>query len=174
VQPIDERILFIDHQGKRILIVNFSKCSAKEVERVSRSVPDFVTVEPRGSVLVLTDFTGASFDHDALRTMQETAVFDKPFVKKSALIGTETLPKEFYEQNENLLPSRTANFCNSRRSFSVAGRRIDAASRAKFKQPKFKQQLCCLLEGAYLFAEFTNAGLSLLVFTPVRCAQKSC
>jgi len=25
-------------------------------------------------------------------------VFDKPFVKKSALIGTETLPKEFYEQ----------------------------------------------------------------------------
>jgi hypothetical protein len=86
VQPIDERILFIDHQGKRILIVNFSKCSAKEVERVSRSVADFVTVEPRGSVLVLTDFTGASFDHDALRTMQETAVFDKPFVKKSALI----------------------------------------------------------------------------------------
>ena len=25
-------------------------------------------------------------------------MFDKPFVKKSALIGTETLPKEFYEQ----------------------------------------------------------------------------
>jgi hypothetical protein len=48
--------------------------------------------------LVLTDFTGASFDHDALRTMKETAVFDKPFVKKSALIGTETLPKEFYDQ----------------------------------------------------------------------------
>jgi len=30
--------------------------------------------------------------------MKETAVFDKPFVKKSALIGTETLPQEFYEQ----------------------------------------------------------------------------
>jgi len=38
------------------------------------------------------------FDHDAFMTMKETAVFDKPFVKKSALIGTETLPKEFYEQ----------------------------------------------------------------------------
>jgi len=29
--------------------------------------------------------------------MKESAVFDKPFVKKSALIGTESLPKEFYE-----------------------------------------------------------------------------
>ena len=61
-------------------------------------VPDYVTVQPRGSVLILTDFTAASFDHDALMTMKESAVFDKPFVKKSALIGTKTLPKEFYEQ----------------------------------------------------------------------------
>jgi hypothetical protein len=30
--------------------------------------------------------------------MKETAVFDKQFVKKSALIGTASLPKEFYEQ----------------------------------------------------------------------------
>jgi hypothetical protein len=30
--------------------------------------------------------------------MKETAVFDKPFVKKSALIGTESLPGEFYEE----------------------------------------------------------------------------
>ena len=29
--------------------------------------------------------------------MKETAVFDKPYVKKSALIGTESLPREFYE-----------------------------------------------------------------------------
>jgi len=56
-----------------------------------------VTVNPPGSVLVLTDFTGASFDRDALRAMKETAVFDKPFVKISALIGTESLPRDFYE-----------------------------------------------------------------------------
>jgi len=29
--------------------------------------------------------------------MKETAVFDKPFVKKSALIGTEDLPISFYD-----------------------------------------------------------------------------
>src|SRR6202162_3193451 len=92
-----DRIRFVDHQGKKILLVDFSNCQANEVEEVARRVPDYVTVQPRGSVLVLTDFTGAAFDRDALRAMKETAVFDKPFIKKSALIGTETWPRDFYE-----------------------------------------------------------------------------
>ena len=32
------------------------------------------------------------------RAVKETAVFDKPFVKKSALIGTEDLPASFYDE----------------------------------------------------------------------------
>ena len=94
-----ERIRFIDHHGKRILLVDFfSNCPADEVEEIARAVPDYVTVNPRGSVLVLTDFTGAVFDRDAVRAVKETAVFDKPFVKKSALIGTEDLPASFYDE----------------------------------------------------------------------------
>jgi hypothetical protein len=93
-----QRIRFIDHQGKRVLFVDFSNCSANEVEEIARAAPDYITVQPRGSVLVLTDFTGATFDRDALLAMKETAVFDKPFVKKSALIGTEDLPASFYDE----------------------------------------------------------------------------
>jgi hypothetical protein len=76
--------------------LTFSNCPADEVEEIARAVPDSVTVNPRGSVLVLTDFTGAALDRDALRAMKETAVFDKPFIKKSALIGTEDVPASFY------------------------------------------------------------------------------
>ena len=94
---MQDRIRFINHGGKKILLVDFSNCPANEVEEIARAVPDYVTVNPHGSVLVLTDFTGAAFDRDALRAMKETAVFDKPFVKKSALIGTESLPRDFYE-----------------------------------------------------------------------------
>jgi hypothetical protein len=75
-----------------------SDCPANQVEEIARSVPDFVTVNPPNSVLVLTDFTGAAFDRDALRAMKETAVFDKPSVKKSALIGTDDLPVSFYDE----------------------------------------------------------------------------
>ena len=54
-------------RGKRFLVVDFSNCPAQEVEKIARAVPDYVTVQPRNSVLVLTDFTGAAFDQDALR-----------------------------------------------------------------------------------------------------------
>ena len=64
---MEERIRFIDHQGKKILLVDFSNCPANEVEKIARAVPDYVTVNRRGSVLVLTDFTGAAFDRDAIR-----------------------------------------------------------------------------------------------------------
>ena len=94
---MQDRIRFINHEGKKILLVDFSNCPANEVEEIARAVPDYVTVNPLGSVL-LTDFTGAAFDRDALRAMKETAVFDKPYVKKSALIGTEDLPASFYDE----------------------------------------------------------------------------
>lgn len=95
---MEERIRFIDHQGKRILFVDLSNCPANEVEKIVRKVPDHITVQPLGSVLVLTNFAGTAFDRDALRAVKETAVFDKPFVKKSALIGTEDFPAPFYDE----------------------------------------------------------------------------
>ena len=88
----------IYHQGKQILFFDLSNCPANEVEKIARAAPVFIIVKPRGSVLVLSDFIGAAFDRDALRAMKETAVFDKPFVKKSALIGTDDLPASFYDE----------------------------------------------------------------------------
>jgi hypothetical protein len=90
-----DRVRFITHQGKQILLVDLSHCLAPEVEKILRELPDIVTARPRGSVLIFSDFTAASFDAEALRVMKETAVFDKPHVKKSAWIGTESLPPEF-------------------------------------------------------------------------------
>ena len=109
---MQDRIRFIDHQGKEILLVDLSNCPANEVEEIARAVPDYTTVRPRGSVLVLTDFTGAAFDRDAVRAIKETAVFDKPFIKKSALVGTEDLPVSFYDElktfsRRELLPFKT-------------------------------------------------------------------
>ena len=94
---MDDRLRFFEHEGQRILLVDLSNCTAREVEEITRRVPDYVTTQPLGSALILTDFGGASFDRDSLIAMKETAVFDKPYVKKSALIGTESLPREFYE-----------------------------------------------------------------------------
>jgi hypothetical protein len=90
-----ERIRLIDHHGQQVLLVDLSNCSAVEVEKIARAVPEFVTTQPRGSVLILSDFTGASFDEEAVRAMKESAVFDKPYIKKSAWVGAENFPKAF-------------------------------------------------------------------------------
>ena len=97
-RTMQDRIGFINHQGNKILLLDFSNCPAKEVEKIARAAPDYIIVQPRDSVLVLSDFTGAAFDQDALRTMKESAVFDKPFVKKSVLIGIENFPRGFFEE----------------------------------------------------------------------------
>jgi len=111
-RTIVDRIQFFDYEGRQILFVDFSNCTASEVENISRKVPDYVTTQPLGSVLILTNFAGASFDRDALRTMQQTAVFDKPYVRKSALIGTETLPLEFYKEMKSFSRRELPIFAN--------------------------------------------------------------
>ena len=88
-----DRIRFLSHQNQQILLVDCSQCSAREIENIARTVPDYVMVQPRGSVRLLVDFTGASFDQEALRAMKETTVFDKPYIKKSAWIGAEGVPQ---------------------------------------------------------------------------------
>jgi hypothetical protein len=92
-----DRIRFISHQGKQILLVDLSYCPAAEVEEILRALPDVVTKRPRGSVLILSDFTGASFDREAIRVLKETAVFDKPYIKKSAWAGAESLHQALFE-----------------------------------------------------------------------------
>ncbi|HEY6072785.1 MAG TPA: STAS/SEC14 domain-containing protein [Anaerolineales bacterium] len=94
---MDDRIRFITHQGKRILLVDASGCTAAELEKIARLVPTYVTAEPRGSVLLLADFTGAEFDRGAVERMKPAIVFDRPHVKRSAWVGTDVIPKVFYE-----------------------------------------------------------------------------
>src|ERR1700722_1206321 len=88
-QFLTDHVRFFTYEGKKILLIDVSNCSAAEVGKIFRAVPDFVTACPRGSVLILSDFRGASIDQEAIWIMKETAVFDKPYVKKSAWTGAE-------------------------------------------------------------------------------------
>jgi hypothetical protein len=92
-----DRIRFITHQGKRILLVDLSNCSPEEVAKLSQLGPSYVTSEPRNSVLLLADFSGSQVDREALEVLKKGVVFDRPHVKRSAWVGTEGLPKAFYE-----------------------------------------------------------------------------
>ena len=96
-QFLIDHVRFITHQSKQILLIDVSHCSAAEVEEIFRVVPEFVMARPRGSVLILSDFRGASIDQEAIRVMKETAVFDKLYVKKSAWTGEEDFCRRLSE-----------------------------------------------------------------------------
>src|ERR1700691_4233283 len=91
------RIQFLAFKGKQILLVDFSRLSAAEVEETVRAVPEVVTTRARGSVLLLADFTNAVSDKEALRAMKEAAVFNKPFIRKTAWVGADSFPEVFSE-----------------------------------------------------------------------------
>jgi hypothetical protein len=98
---MEERIRFVEHRGKQILLADLSHSTPREVEKLALLVPSYVTSEPRGSVLLLADFTGAEFDRIAIERLKESAVFDRPHVKRSAWVGIEKLPPVFLEHIKN-------------------------------------------------------------------------
>src|SRR6266481_3914591 len=95
--PRMDRVRFITHHGKQILFINETNCGADEVIELLTEVQRVVTAQPPDSVLTLSDLTGAQFSRAAITRMKEVAVFDRPYVRRAAMVGAESLPKVFYE-----------------------------------------------------------------------------
>lgn len=95
------RVRFITHDRRKILALDLTNCDSAEVQEVMKTLPDSVSTQPRNSVLILADFTGAKLDEEALRSMQQAAVFNKPYVKKSAWLASANLPSGFLKKMEN-------------------------------------------------------------------------
>jgi hypothetical protein len=95
------RVHYLMHKGQPILLVDYTDCAPQQVIDVADRVQAEIAKQPPNSVLVLADFTGAQVDKAAATRIQEALVFDRPKVKRSAWVGTEDLPKAFYEKFRN-------------------------------------------------------------------------
>lgn len=92
-----DRVRFITHCGQRILLVEYDGCTAAQFATICDLVPSYVTAEPRGSVLLLADFTNAQMDREGLEHLKKATVFDRPHLKRSAWVVNDDFPKAFYE-----------------------------------------------------------------------------
>lgn len=92
-----ERIRFLKHKGKPIMLIDFSECTPKEMLQIVDEVQEQVAKHSQNSLLTLADFRGAQIDKASATRIKEVLVLDRPYVKRSAWIGTENLPKVFYE-----------------------------------------------------------------------------
>jgi hypothetical protein len=94
---MDERIRFLTHKDKQVMVVDFSGCQPTEVMMISTAARKVITSKPKASVRVLVDMTGTQLDKQAITRMKETAVFDAPFVRKSAWVGLDTIPAAHFK-----------------------------------------------------------------------------
>lgn len=94
---MEDRLRFVRHKEKIILLIDLNRASGQEILKLLPRIQTVVTKHPKDSVLTLADFTGAQIDKAVATRIKEVLVFDRPHVKKSAWVGTQDLPKVFYE-----------------------------------------------------------------------------
>jgi hypothetical protein len=107
---MDDRIRFIEHQGKQILLLDYSHATATEMQLLLEYVRMTVAQHARESLLTFADFTGATVDHAVATKMKEVLTLDRPFVKKTAWVGTESIPHAFMENFHSFSQREIATF----------------------------------------------------------------
>lgn len=94
---MDSRIRLITHQSKKILLLDFTGCTAAEMMPLLDDIERVVAKNPRGSLLTLADFADAQINKAVATRIKEVLTRDRPYVRRSAWVHIEKLPKVFYE-----------------------------------------------------------------------------
>lgn len=79
------------------MVIDFSHGEAKEILLLLEEIQHTVARHEKGSLLTLADLTGAHVDKAVATRMKEVLVRDRPFVKRSAWVGVESVPKVYYD-----------------------------------------------------------------------------
>jgi hypothetical protein len=105
-----ERVRFITHRGKRVLLIDHSGSTPDEIRRTMDEVEVIVGSEPPNSLLTLSDFTGTQFDKTSADRMKVVAAKDRPHVRRAALVGAENIPNVYYRNLESFAARRFPMF----------------------------------------------------------------
>lgn len=107
---MDDRIHFIEHKGKQILLLDFSHSDASQMQLLLEYVRVTVAQHGHDGLVTLADFTGAGIDHAVAMRIKEVLTLDRPFVKKTAWVGTEGIPHAFMENFHNFSQREITTF----------------------------------------------------------------
>jgi hypothetical protein len=91
------RVRFIEHQGKRVLFINYSHCDVAMLKAVAEEGHRVIAREQPNSVLTLNDVTGTTFDKASVAVLQNKVAANAPYVRRAAVIGIHGLQRLIYE-----------------------------------------------------------------------------
>ena len=96
-EDVKHRLRFVHHKGQTIFLIDFSHCQGQDLILLLDQVRADISKHAPGSVLTLADFSGAKVDKTVATKIKEVLTLDRPYVKKSAWVGTDSLPHVFYD-----------------------------------------------------------------------------
>jgi hypothetical protein len=91
------RVRFIEHQGQRVLFINYSHCDGAMLKAVAEEGHRVIALEQPNSVLTLSDVTGTTFDKESVAVLQAKVAGNAPYVRRAAIIGISGLQRLIYE-----------------------------------------------------------------------------
>lgn len=91
-----ERVSFVNHGGKEILLLDFSHMKAAEAIAMIEHARGVISSRPENSLLTLTDVTDIRFNDDLSRVMKEFTAHNKPYVRAAAVVGVTGLKRIIY------------------------------------------------------------------------------
>ncbi|MBV8207541.1 MAG: hypothetical protein JO041_12165 [Acidobacteria bacterium] len=86
-----KRLHLVEHNGKNVVLADMSGLPADKFLAELAIARQYITAQPAGSVLVLSDWTGAEITRDILTQLKVVAAYDRPHVKRSAIVAPEKL-----------------------------------------------------------------------------------
>jgi len=91
------RVRFMEHQGQRVLFINYSHCDVAMLKAVAEEGHRVIAREQPNSVLTLNDVTGTTFDKESVAVLQAKVAANAPYVRRAAVIGISGLQRLIYE-----------------------------------------------------------------------------
>jgi hypothetical protein len=90
-----ERVRFIEHRDRRILLFDFSNIwSVIEGAKVIDAAREFVARLPqKGDLLTLVDVKESAFDERVVNKLKELGAHNRPWVLAGAVVGMSALQK---------------------------------------------------------------------------------
>lgn len=88
-----DRVKFIKHREKEILLLDFSNSGTDEVLKIIEDAKRVISTMPENSLLTLTDVTNARFNEEVGDGMKQFSAHNKPYVKAAAVVGITGLKK---------------------------------------------------------------------------------
>jgi len=86
-----KRVQFVEHQGKRILMTDFSGADPQLLKAIAAECFHGVSRQPPKSLRTLSDIAGAEYSGEVLNILTELVTKNRPYVLRGAVVGVTGL-----------------------------------------------------------------------------------